>query len=243
MKRCRRTSFSPGPRFRCAGTRSKYWSLERRRRSVPPFGRHTSCCPFCTVSFRLPVFGAMSKTAGCSSVTESAVSLGLLVVCARTGAATQVESPMSAARRVTLIVIPVAPERLTRCRSTHAPKTLLEKLNCTLPSLPARGQRCSQAARAIDAFGDGMSAPGSRCAVPISPRTSAIRQDSARAMRATIIGVGWRRERTPSRAQARLSDRACLQVESSQIPARFTPRLSVAYFAAIAVPKEEPPTT
>jgi hypothetical protein len=38
-------------------------------------------------------------------------------------------------------------------------------------------------------------------------------------------------------------DRACLHVESSQIPARLAPRLSVAYFAAITVPKEEPPTT
>src|SRR5262249_40396379 len=99
--------------------------LTRKAPSLgPPFGRQTSCCPFCTVSFRLPVFAAMSKTAGCSSVTESAASLGPLVVCARTGTAMQVESPTSAARRVTLIVIPVAPKRLARCRSTHVPKML-----------------------------------------------------------------------------------------------------------------------
>ena len=123
----------------------------------PPFGRQTSCCPFCTVSFRLPVFAAISNTAGCSSVANPSASLGRLGVCARTGNAMQVENPMSAARRVTLMVIPVAPKRLARCRPTHVPKTLPEKLNCALPSLPARGQRCSQAARTIDACGDGAS--------------------------------------------------------------------------------------
>src|SRR5262249_41549179 len=111
------------------------------------------------------------------SVTESAASLGLLVVCARTGAATQVESPTSAARRVTLIVIPVAPKRMARCRSTHIPKTLLEKLNCTLPSLPARGQRRSQV------------------------RGRSTLAATGEALRATIIGVGWGRERSLRRAR------------------------------------------
>src|ERR1700730_962554 len=78
----------------------------------PSFGRQTSCCPFCTVSFRLPVFAVMPKTAGCSSVRVSAASLDLLVVCARTGNAMQVDSPMTAARRVTLMVIPIAPKRV-----------------------------------------------------------------------------------------------------------------------------------
>src|SRR5262249_41327728 len=67
--------------------------------------------------------------------------------------------------------------------------------------LPARGQRRSQAARTIDAFSDGASARGSRCAVPINPRTSTIQQNLARALRATIIGVGWRRERSLRRAR------------------------------------------
>ena len=143
----------------------------------------------------------MSKTAGCSSVTESAASLGLLVVCARTGTAMQVESPTSAARRVTLIVIPgcsKAPgEMSVNARSQNA----AEKLNCTLPSLPARRQRRSQAAQTIDAFSDGASARGSRCAVPIHPCTSTIQQNLARALRATTVGVGWRRERSLRRAR------------------------------------------
>ena len=51
------------------------------------------------------MFAAISKVAGCSSVANPSASLGRVGVCARTGNAIQVESPTTAARRVTLMVI------------------------------------------------------------------------------------------------------------------------------------------
>jgi len=48
-----------------------------------------------------------------------------------------------------LMVIAIAPKPLTRWRSTGVTKTTLKKLNCTLPSLPARGQRRCRAAIAV----------------------------------------------------------------------------------------------
>src|SRR5258708_10319988 len=73
-----------------------------------------SCCPFCTVSFRVPEVGVMSKTAGASSETDSAASGVELLgefVCARTRDATKLDSPMSAVRRVRLVVISRFPQR------------------------------------------------------------------------------------------------------------------------------------
>jgi hypothetical protein len=48
-----------------------------------------------------------------------------------------------------LMVIAIAPKPLARWRSTGVTKTTLKKLNCTLPSLPARGQRRGRAAIAV----------------------------------------------------------------------------------------------
>jgi hypothetical protein len=52
--------------------------------------------------------------------------LDLLGACARSGDATQVESPTRAARRVRLIVIPIAPKHLAGWKSTNAANTTLE---------------------------------------------------------------------------------------------------------------------
>src|SRR6266446_7151134 len=93
-----------------------------------------SCCPFCTVSFRVPVIGVISKMADCSSDTDSTASgVGSLVGvgCARTGNATKVESPMSAVRRVRLILMsgfPAAPRTYSiDQRSQNDP--MMEKLH------------------------------------------------------------------------------------------------------------------
>jgi len=91
-------------------------------------GCQTSCCSFFTLSFKLPVLGEMSKVAGRSSVTNSPSLVRF--VCALAGKAAQVESPISAARRV-----------------TPQPEKMIENLNCTLPFISARAlghTHCSQ---------------------------------------------------------------------------------------------------
>jgi hypothetical protein len=82
----------------------------------------------------------------------------------------QVENPMSAARRVTLMVIPVAPKRLARWQSTCVIKTTLAKLNCSLPSLPARGQRRRRATVPMTA----RACAPMTCAILINPRAFVI---------------------------------------------------------------------
>ena len=185
----------------------------------------------------------MSKTAGCSSVTESAASLGLLVVCARTGTAMQVESPTSAARRVTLIVIPgcsKAPgEMSVNARSQNAArKTKLHSsfLAGKRPTALTSGADDRRFQRRRERALIEMRGPDPPAYIhdPTELGASVASDDHRR----------WLATRAqPSARASKAIDRACLHVESSQIPTRFSPRVSVACFAATAVPKEALPTT
>jgi hypothetical protein len=130
-----------------------------------------------------------------------------------------------------LMVIAIAPKPLARWRSTGVTKTTLKKLNCTLPSLPARGQRAASGSML-----PAMARARVDHVVLINPRTSAIQQNfgasvasdddrrwsATKARPAIAPGCAWNRRRSP---------------------ARLAPRLSAACLAATPVAKEELPTT
>src|SRR5262249_56139407 len=97
-------------------------------------------------------------------------------------------------------------------------KTTLKKLNCTLPSLPARGQRAASG----DCGDDGERARLKTC----DPDQPMCIRDLIQALRAWIIGVGRRDERALRRARTR---RRSVVPKTSNSP----PRLSVAGPAAV----------
>jgi uncharacterized protein YdhG (YjbR/CyaY superfamily) len=109
---------------RIAKLRAQEFAEREKRRRPRPIIRTSSPLPDELLSFlhrflRVPVIGVISKMAGCSSDTGSTASS---VGCARTGNAT--ESPMSAVRRVRLILMSGFPQRRESTRSTSVPKMI-----------------------------------------------------------------------------------------------------------------------